>query len=173
MCIRDRTNAFLTTFECLVRGTASVDSVRDAVTRTDWNYDNCQLLDEARQGRHFYSNFGSREGSGTTLYEAFIIAKSNNDITLLDGTRTTTGDRIGYRRSLTWENTNLLLIEGNVTTMITELDLASEKRTGRSTESFSQFFVQQPDGSFEPASCLLYTSPSPRDATLSRMPSSA
>ena len=29
------------------------------------------------------------------------------------------------------------------------------------------------DGSFEPKGCLLYTSPSPRDRTRSRMPSSA
>ena len=32
---------------------------------------------------------------------------------------------------------------------------------------FSDYLIQQPDG------CLLYTSPSPRDRTRSRMPSSA
>ena len=36
----------------------------------------------------------------------------------------------------------------------------------------SQFFVQEQDA-FNFETCLLYTSPSPRDATLSRMPSSA
>ena len=33
--------------------------------------------------------------------------------------------------------------------------------------------VINPDGTYEYTPCLLYTSPSPRDATLSRMPSSA
>ena len=36
-------------------------------------------------------------------------------------------------------------------------------------DSFDQLHVDITDGNF----CLLYTSPSPRDATLSRMPSSA
>ena len=39
------------------------------------------------------------------------------------------------------------------------------------TESYSK--SKPSDGSFASPGCLLYTSPSPRDATLSRMPSSA
>ena len=33
--------------------------------------------------------------------------------------------------------------------------------------------IQHPIGGVDQTTCLLYTSPSPRDATLSRMPSSA
>ena len=40
----------------------------------------------------------------------------------------------------------------------------------RKCDKFSSII---PDDSFQPYDCLLYTSPSPRDATLSRMPSSA
>ena len=43
----------------------------------------------------------------------------------------------------------------------------SRKGTPRNTDSFLK------DDSSEPRSCLLYTSPSPRDGLLSRMPSSA
>ena len=37
----------------------------------------------------------------------------------------------------------------------------------------NQFVLLVPDGSEQLMSCLLYTSPSPRDSTSSRMPSSA
>ena len=43
------------------------------------------------------------------------------------------------------------------------------KEAGRSTEELEVLF----EGAAQPCICLLYTSPSPRDATLSRMPSSA
>ena len=45
----------------------------------------------------------------------------------------------------------------------------------KNRENELRFGDQQIGGAFEPSipSCLLYTSPSPRDATLSRMPSSA
>ena len=36
-----------------------------------------------------------------------------------------------------------------------------------------KYFVKSPGKRLRPIICLLYTSPSPRDATLSRMPSSA
>ena len=39
----------------------------------------------------------------------------------------------------------------------------------RNQKPFNRYFPEI----FEPLRCLLYTSPSPRDATLSRMPSSA
>ena len=39
--------------------------------------------------------------------------------------------------------------------------------------SMDEIMAQLPAGSPKPNPCLLYTSPSPRDATLSRMPSSA
>ena len=40
-----------------------------------------------------------------------------------------------------------------------------------SDSGFRSIICNRPDG--ESSDCLLYTSPSPRDATLSRMPSSA
>ena len=44
-------------------------------------------------------------------------------------------------------------------------------KTGASTwKAVDQIYIKTPDGW---NNCLLYTSPSPRDATLSRMPSSA
>ena len=39
--------------------------------------------------------------------------------------------------------------------------------------AFSEFFDEYDETTKLPKDCLLYTSPSPRDATLSRMPSSA
>ena len=45
--------------------------------------------------------------------------------------------------------------------------------TGRSTGPHLDFRVNWFQTRLDPMSCLLYTSPSPRDATLSRMPSSA
>ena len=45
--------------------------------------------------------------------------------------------------------------------------LAGENGSGKST------LIKILVGVEQPTSCLLYTSPSPRDATLSRMPSSA
>ena len=47
-----------------------------------------------------------------------------------------------------------------------KIDLSEEAMT---LEADSDFQIQQ----MQPIICLLYTSPSPRDATLSRMPSSA
>ena len=41
----------------------------------------------------------------------------------------------------------------------------------KNDETFLQYFINKAEKNAE--SCLLYTSPSPRDATLSRMPSSA
>ena len=40
-------------------------------------------------------------------------------------------------------------------------------------QAVAEFQNQQPERVVNHESCLLYTSPSPRDATLSRMPSSA
>ena len=37
----------------------------------------------------------------------------------------------------------------------------------------ANILIKKPDFNYNLISCLLYTSPSPRDATLSRMPSSA
>ena len=42
-----------------------------------------------------------------------------------------------------------------------------------SDKEIEKILGQIKDGVAQPKSCLLYTSPSPRDATLSRMPSSA
>ena len=46
---------------------------------------------------------------------------------------------------------------------------------GFSSEAFIDLenYVRDPDAEDPKKGCLLYTSPSPRDATLSRMPSSA
>ena len=41
------------------------------------------------------------------------------------------------------------------------------------TKHFVELRAASPEGSAHVLDCLLYTSPSPRDATLSRMPSSA
>ena len=50
-------------------------------------------------------------------------------------------------------------------------DLASLEGLGLPSTVLDFFAEHEPDGCIE--GCLLYTSPSPRDATLSRMPSSA
>ena len=49
---------------------------------------------------------------------------------------------------------------------ITNIEIVTEKINGVSIKGYNK-----DNGKFQP--CLLYTSPSPRDATLSRMPSSA
>ena len=59
-----------------------------------------------------------------------------------------------------------------------QLPLTAEERTvlrGRRTTSCGRsVLLQLPrEGSLQPGDCLLYTSPSPRDRTRSRMPSSA
>ena len=50
-------------------------------------------------------------------------------------------------------------------------ETASTKTGDSITES--DVMIETPDGTADAYFCLLYTSPSPRDATLSRMPSSA
>ena len=45
--------------------------------------------------------------------------------------------------------------------------------TGRDAERFAEFFDGEAPGGTRNNRCLLYTSPSPRDGLLSRMPSSA
>ena len=47
------------------------------------------------------------------------------------------------------------------------------KGWGSLTGNPGEVVVAKDDGTTETVLCLLYTSPSPRDATLSRMPSSA
>ena len=49
----------------------------------------------------------------------------------------------------------------------------SEGREGVQTVIKNLYWLRGADGMFDMEACLLYTSPSPRDATLSRMPSSA
>ena len=44
---------------------------------------------------------------------------------------------------------------------------------GELEEALRSVLIESPTGSGKTCICLLYTSPSPRDATLSRMPSSA
>ena len=48
---------------------------------------------------------------------------------------------------------------------------APQQQDSPSADNYQQILPGVPQGSLYP--CLLYTSPSPRDATLSRMPSSA
>ena len=81
-------------------------------------------------------------------------------------------------------NTCLFVLHGNVN----DLFHYKKKEDGKSVDDFcglNDFLATQIFGSWDlvtaydmgrgiqPLGCLLYTSPSPRDATLSRMPSSA
>ena len=54
--------------------------------------------------------------------------------------------------------------EGTIATLMTNKKVRFVANEKKKTENSPDYFVK---------SCLLYTSPSPRDATLSRMPSSA
>ena len=60
------------------------------------------------------------------------------------------------------------LNEGNTPLILSE---SISNLIGNGTKVFLKYDGLNPTGSFK--DCLLYTSPSPRDATLSRMPSSA
>ena len=51
------------------------------------------------------------------------------------------------------------------------VNVESYSQSGTSTDGYSANIIV--NGDTIPLNCLLYTSPSPRDATLSRMPSSA
>ena len=51
--------------------------------------------------------------------------------------------------------------------------LAYETGNGRNTKAIQNTFFKLLSDEYQDKACLLYTSPSPRDATLSRMPSSA
>ena len=55
------------------------------------------------------------------------------------------------------------------------LNFLQKDQLGQTTEHFLNLSSANRDKAIDPSSndCLLYTSPSPRDATLSRMPSSA
>ena len=54
-----------------------------------------------------------------------------------------------------------------------EADIAAYARSGEPLQCAGAFTLEAMGGWFIDRICLLYTSPSPRDATLSRMPSSA
>ena len=54
-----------------------------------------------------------------------------------------------------------------------ELVLLSQGAQGETVKKLQQALGVAADGQFGPGTCLLYTSPSPRDGLLSRMPSSA
>ena len=71
------------------------------------------------------------------------------------------------RKLQTWLKT-----PGKVQVLITEEDCRNLDPIGSSTQ-FSEGFSYWVDKLLEGIPCLLYTSPSPRDRTRSRMPSSA
>ena len=66
-----------------------------------------------------------------------------------------------------------LLRHGAITTDQLQEALDEEILDHSSTSSATPFSPGQMKKHYSPKTCLLYTSPSPRDATLSRMPSSA
>ena len=59
------------------------------------------------------------------------------------------------------------------TTVTTENGISEVRLHGNLIAKVGDDFVTIFDGGWQSNTCLLYTSPSPRDATLSRMPSSA
>ncbi len=155
----DATNEFLLALDCLLGGSAAVQYTRDVTIETDWNYENCQLSNQTANGRHFFSNQGSREGASLTLYENFTIRphidvpELFNEFSLeLNGSRTTSADRIQFAQSRNWIDTNLNFAEFGIAIEITGYNMMSGKRTGPSQRtSINSVFIKQPDGSFEEA----------------------
>lgn len=151
-------NEFLLRLDCILGGRASVQYTRDVTIETDWNYDNCQLFNETRNGRHLFSNQGSREGGSLTRYENFSVTPNadtdgpNDEVLELDGTRTTTADRIQYAQSRSWSDTDLNSSNAAMATLISAYNMMSEKRTGlNQRNSVNRVFIRQADGSFAEA----------------------
>ena len=74
--------------------------------------------------------------------------------------------------SVNWKSKNVNLKDGNYKVGIRPHNITTYKESVNSIEIKGKVLISELSGS-ESLICLLYTSPSPRDATQSRMPKSA
>ena len=106
------------------------------------------------------------QGSVNIPFSDIVKARIGGKYHRRDGyvERLLAGDDLGSDNSLGLRG-NLLIEPSDKFRVKVNVDYTRERETGAAEEQLN------PNGVF--ATCLLYTSPSPRDATLSRMPSSA
>ena len=78
-------------------------------------------------------------------------------------------------KSLKEEGYEIVLVNSNPATIMTDPEFADLTYIEPVTPEVVEKIIERdrPDALLPTMGCLLYTSPSPRDATLSRMPSSA
>ena len=104
-------------------------------------------------GQDLYLSYG-----GPTIVEGLTVTIPTEEITVIIGPN-------GCGKSTLLKALARILIPSKGEVQINEIDIQF-----RSTKEVARQLGLLPQN---PRSCLLYTSPSPRDATLSRMPSSA
>ena len=159
MCIRDRINASFRRDGSSVFGVDSKYGNFPAIS-VGWNAHNEDFLNSSG----IVSRLKLRASYGFTGNENFNVGD----------------DIINNYPYLALLDNNNAVVEGGITSGVSPLNIANALLQWESSEEFNPgvdfgFADNRITGSLDyyVRTCLLYTSPSPRDATLSRMPSSA
>ena len=141
--------------------------LKHKITQADVDRANVNTSETATDGNQVTNTLAGNVVAGATtvtLTDATSFPKSGTITIAADGTNA--AETVTYSaktgNALT---TTALALPHLATSVVTSVDTVTWER--------GQAFLPMPESVTSVLSCLLYTSPSPRDATLSRMPSSA